>query len=443
MKIIHLTYCYYPDLVGGTEIYVRELCKELQKLGVKIIISSPSNNMNIDYLHDNLSIRRFFISHNIKNIADLYGEGSIEAALEFTKILDEETPDLIHMHAYTRGISIRVVREAKQRKIPVVLTYHTPTVSCLRGTLMRWGRIVCDGKLEGDLCARCFLHGMGMPKVVAEIMGGMPVFMNTIMAKYNLSGGVWTVLRLPGLVDLYHRTCFELFNKVDYIIALSAWTKKLLLRNNVSEKKIKIIRQGVNENINNRNENTRRERLDNNDLRVVLIGRTVPEKGMDIIIRAIRQLHGAPVLLDIFSIVRTREEKAYFKKLKRLKNNDTRIVFRNPISHDRIQSVLQGYHIVAVPSIWLETGPLIIREAYCAGTPVVASNLGGNAEMITHNVNGLLVEPNSVEEWVKNIKRLYNDMRLIERFRVNIKGPMRNMSTVAHEMMSIYERLLD
>jgi hypothetical protein len=75
----------------------------------------------------------------VNNLRELYGEGDQTAAREFAKILDEERPDVGHLHAFTRGVSLRMARKAKRRGVKVVFTYHTPTVSCQRGTLMHWG----------------------------------------------------------------------------------------------------------------------------------------------------------------------------------------------------------------------------------------------------------------------------------------------------------------
>ena len=58
------------------------------------------------------------------------------AAAAFTKILDRVLPDVVHIHSYTRAASLATVEQARKRGIPVVFTYHTPTVSCARGTLI-------------------------------------------------------------------------------------------------------------------------------------------------------------------------------------------------------------------------------------------------------------------------------------------------------------------
>ena len=41
MKIVHLLGWYFPDSVGGTEVYVEGLCKRLQDAGHEVLIAAP------------------------------------------------------------------------------------------------------------------------------------------------------------------------------------------------------------------------------------------------------------------------------------------------------------------------------------------------------------------------------------------------------------------
>ena len=54
-----------------------------------------------------------------------------------------------------------------------------------------------------------------------------------------------------------------------------------------------------------------------------------------------------------------------------------------------MQALLSRVDCVVVPSKWWENSPLVIQEAFMVGVPVIASNIGGMAERVTHRVNGL------------------------------------------------------
>ena len=61
---------------------------------------------------------------------------------------------------------------------------------------------------------------------------------------------------------------------------------------------------------------------------------------------------------------------------------------RGPQSRERVPDALASLDVLVVPSVWPETSPLVIREAFLAGVPVVASNIGGIPELVEPERNG-------------------------------------------------------
>jgi glycosyltransferase involved in cell wall biosynthesis len=88
----------------------------------------------------------------------------------------------------------------------------------------------------------------------------------------------------------------------------------------------------------------------------------------------------------------------------------------------------------------METGPLVVLEAFAAGVPVIGSRLGGIAELVDHGIDGLLVETESVPAWTDVLAQLLQDADLLPRLRAGIRPP-RRMSTVADEMLALYHEL--
>ena len=54
-----------------------------------------------------------------------------------------------------------------------------------------------------------------------------------------------------------------------------------------------------------------------------------------------------------------------------------------------LRALLESVAWVVVPSIWWENAPLVIREAFQAGRPVICSDIGGMAESVRDGVDGL------------------------------------------------------
>ena len=101
---------------------------------------------------------------------------------------------------------------------------------------------------------------------------------------------------------------------------------------------------------------------------------------------------------------------------------------------------MQACDIIAVPSRCLETGPLVVLEAFAAGTPVLGSRLGGIAELVTDGIDGILVPSVRPVAWAKAISRLANCPAEVARLRVGIRKP-RTIDTVASEMVEVYRSL--
>ena len=386
MKVVQIPFCFYPDPVGGTEIY---------------------------------------------------GEGNFEAAQGFARILDEEKPDLVHLHAFTRGVSLRLVREAKSRGIPVIFTYHTPTVSCQRGTLMRWGKEVCDGALRLHTCSQCTWHGLGINRASAHFIGSFPTSLGQLLGKSRLTGRAWTALRMTELVEFRHRAFRSFMAEMDHIIAPAMWVKDLLIRNNVLSDKITVSRQGLCSALPQNLYHVPRPTM--HDLKIIFMGRLAPEKGAHILIQAFRSDPELKATLDIYGIIQGEGGREYEKKLHSLAGNDTRIQFFSAVPADKVGITLQSYDVLAIPSQWLETGPMVVLEAFAAGIPVIGSNLGGIAELVKDKVNGLLVPFDSPRGWTDAIQRLSADRELLNQLKSNIKT-VRNMEIVAREMKAIYLR---
>jgi glycosyltransferase involved in cell wall biosynthesis len=101
--------------------------------------------------------------------------------------------------------------------------------------------------------------------------------------------------------------------------------------------------------------------------------------------------------------------------------------------------------LLAVPSVWMETGPLTLMEALAAGVPVYGSNRVGQVKLLREQ--GKVIEPNTVESWHQALKAAYTSYQTglwpLEMKRARGTGAMRTMDTVSSEMIKIYREALN
>jgi glycosyltransferase involved in cell wall biosynthesis len=108
-----------------------------------------------------------------------------------------------------------------------------------------------------------------------------------------------------------------------------------------------------------------------------------------------------------------------------------------PVAPDKVVGVMSGYDMVAVPSRCLETGPLVVLEAFAAGVPVLGADLGGIAELVRSGIDGFLVPPDDATAWAAAIAKFEENPHLVCEMRCRITTP-RSMEAVVDDMAAVY-----
>lgn len=328
---------------------------------------------------------------------------------------------------------------AKSNGIKVIVTYHTPTVSCMRGSLMRWGNKVCSGVINRNTCSACVLQSKGLPKILALTIGLIPNKLSRILSN-TFPGRLSTVFGMKYYAHLFEKTVQTRMQEANQIVAVCKWIVKVLELNKINTDKVIVSRQGVEFKSESKfkSQNQKYDPTRSRQLVVGYVGRVDKAKGIDVLIRSFNLIKSHHNLkLCIYGMVQE-ENKIFFKKLKKMAKSNPNISFENSFEPDALPEVFSQMDVLAVPSQWLETGPLVVYESFREGVPVLGSDLGGIAELVEDGINGVLVkEYTSPEEWKKNLLFLSRDQNILK-LKNGIKSP-RNINSAAEDMRYIYE----
>jgi glycosyltransferase involved in cell wall biosynthesis len=437
MRVVHVPFGYFPDAVGGTEIYVSELARGLRARGVESAVTAPSATLGDQrYDHDGTPVYRFSLQPT-ERVEELYGEGDARAADAIVAVLEDTQADILHIHAFTRAGSLRAVRAARKLGVGVVFTYHTPTASCVRGTLLRDGHVPCDGALDARRCTACLLESRGLPLAAREPLSRVPLTLSAALASTGASGSWATAVRARELTTARHDAFRSLIRESDAVVAVCEWVRSLLLRAGAVPSKLMLSRQGTPA---WRTPTARPDRTDD-VLRLAFVGRLHPTKGMHVVVSALKARPELRVTLDLFASVQDDDGARYRSALCSAVAGDSRITLHAPLQQQRVVETLAGYDATVVPSQWLETGPLTVLESFAAGVPVIGSNLGGVAELVTHDQDGWLVSHADHRAWGAAIERFASDPALVSRLRAGVRRP-RSTDDVATDMVSVYEAVM-
>ncbi len=419
-------------------MFVSSLISNLQSKGVEGCVFAPAAGPS-NYVIGRAQVFRYAVSGDLAQ-ASAYGEGDLRAADEFERLVSTVRPEIAHFHALTAGASLGCMRRAVKCGLPVLMTYHTPTVSCVRGTMMRWGTTPCDGAMDARRCSACVMQGKGLPKFGALALSMLPAQWLARLSRLA-HGRMRTVLALPYLVRLRHETTREAWRLCERVVAVCDWVRQVLRNNDVPEAKIVLSRQGLARPgaVGSGRSALPLEFCDVRPLRLVFFGRLSPEKGLNVLTRALSLCRELPISLDVYGLP-TSDARANFSHRAKSQPDDPRVRFLEPVDSERVAETMRAYDLVVVPSIWQETGPLVVYEAFGAGVPVLGSRLGGIAELVSDGVHGMLIEAGSPERWRDALWRVVREPSLIERWGAALPKP-RGMDEVANEMAALYVEL--
>ncbi|MFQ6117416.1 MAG: glycosyltransferase family 4 protein, partial [Candidatus Bipolaricaulia bacterium] len=342
-------------------------------------------------------LNQFFI--RIKN-------GLIERSFE--RFLEETSPHIVHVQHLFK-LSAGLIPLTRKRGIPVVVTLADFWYLCHNVLLLRPGQKLCSGPAWGLKCPGC--------------------------AELNVSPLIRALLN-PLMTPLFiYRNAYlkRCLQQADVVISPSAFVKKKLVENGYDGHRILVSDYGLRTDI-------RRDfnRLPSDKLRVGYIGTIQRHKGVHILIEAFNRLKDYAAELKIYG--NPNYAPRYYARVQEMARNPA-IQFYGEVDNADIGRVLANIDVVVIPSIWYENSPLAIHEANAVKIPVLASNIGGMAELVQDGVTGLLFQVGSADDLAAKIRLLVEDRRLLERLRANIRS-VKSIEENARELEAIYQELI-
>lgn len=106
-----------------------------------------------------------------------------------------------------------------------------------------------------------------------------------------------------------------------------------------------------------------------------------------------------------------------------------------------LSKLMERIDWVVVPSIWVETGPLTLLEAFQRGRPVICSDIGAMAEKVTDGLNGIHFRRGNADSLAQAMRRAAGTPGLWDELRGGIP-PVQTMSEHVARLSDHYRSLL-
>lgn len=184
---------------------------------------------------------------------------------------------------------------------------------------------------------------------------------------------------------------------------------------------------------------------------ILQLGRMVPRKGVDNVVKALEQLKNAeyPVRLVIVGGESEEPDPALCPELGRLQQLAEEAGVLNAVTFTgrKNRDVLKYYYSAAdlfITTPWYEPFGITPLEAMACGTPVIGSNVGGIKYSVEDSRTGFLVPPNDPEALAGKINRLLTDESLLKKMKFNAIKRVNTLftwSNVAKMVENMYKKL--
>jgi glycosyltransferase involved in cell wall biosynthesis len=405
-KLLFLSAQYPPEAKGGGELSTHIIAQGLQKLGhaVRVITSGTKENESqvdgISVLTLPLHLRKkpLFERTHSKNAARIFR----------TYLPDLSSYDIVHAHDFRSAL---MLSECSVKNAVVTARDYAQIAGCTNN-IQRDGNIDpgCQGANELFKCHR-----------VAEASIARKPF-RIWQYRYNLP---------------YRKSAFQSFK---HQIFISHAQQELIAKyQNISHQHSTVIYNPISQEY--LSEPLRKGEVGN----VLYLGRVEMYKGVLVLLKAWRGIikTNQRAHLTIAGDGAQREE---YERLASTWGLQYRVTFISHVPYHRLRAMINDAEILVAPHLWVEPFGRTVIEGMSRGKIVIASNVGGPAEIIKHKKTGLLFERGSVQGLQSELSHAL-DMNHFDKKEIGIAArdyvrDHLNMETIAKEHENFYNEVL-
>lgn len=296
-----------------------------------------------------------------------------EAAKRFGDFVQQFRPDLVHVHGTLRQLSPSILGVARAAGLPIVMTLHDYGLVCPQGLMLKAGQAACTA----PNCVR-----------------GDPVY----SVRYRCIKGSVAASAVGAVEQLIHRSLGWYRDRVDLFIAPSRFLLNVVGGSGaVRADQLRHLPNGL-------AMGSEPSPVPDTAGHVLYAGRLVGEKGLEVLLEAARRLPTIPFVVAGDGPLRDALTRAA----------PGNVAFLGHQDQTALEDLRRRAVAVVSPSVWYENAPLSILEAMRDGRPVVATDIGGQPELLEQG-GGTLVPTGDAEGLARAIADLWSDRNLAGR----------------------------
>jgi glycosyltransferase involved in cell wall biosynthesis len=360
MKLLFISTMFYPEVISGGQISSFQIAKTQVGLGHKVTVLTLSSKKHI--LRETIEgidiIRISYEKKNLLHNMDLKWFFMAKMSLKYIKSIN---PDIIHIINFEPILLTPIAIKLNHPRLPIVTTVNGPLFGCFTQNSVDY---------KGDTCVNCRV-----------IKRGFCTF-----KRYSLFKGM-----MYYLYSFWYMSLLRLsYRSVDRFFTVSKSMDAVLLNMGVKQSRIKTIYNPIEMPKKSKKDKEKinaKYGLTNKRL-VLFAGRLAKEKGIDRIIRAIKSIQDA----NFFIVGNKTGDYVYLKTLVHELKLERRVRFLGFMEHEALQELYSITDLVVLPETFYEPLSRLLLESASYGIPLIATDVGGNSEIIEHGKNGYLIK---------------------------------------------------
>jgi glycosyltransferase involved in cell wall biosynthesis len=322
---------------------------------------------------------------------------------ELGALIRRERPDVVHFHNTLPLVSPAGYYAARAEGVPVIQTLHNYRLLCPVALFFR----------DGGVCEDCMGKAVPWPGVVHRCYRG----------SLAASGVIATMLTI-------HRALRTWTEMVDVYVALTEFARNKFIEGGLPAGKIVVKPNFVAPDPG---------RGQGGGGYALFVGRLAAEKGTGTMLAAWDRL-GTRIPLKIVGDgpLRDRVVEAAARQ------SNVEWLGHRPV--EEVHALMGKADMLVFPSEWYETFGRVAVEAFAAGTPVIAANIGAVAELVEHGRTGLEFRPGDPEDLVTQVEWAMSHPAELRRMRDEVRAEFEAKYTAERNyraLMEIYEAALE
>ena len=404
MRILICCNVYPPNIIGGAELIAHYQGVALRAAGHDIRVFAGDTHSTRrrytawDDVYDGLRVRRIRLSaEDFDSARANFSHPAVES--NFVAILEEFQPQVVHFHNLI-GLSVTIARLAHEAGATTVLTLHDHWGFCFKNTAMRTESEPCA---DTTACRECQSH------IDDGQMRRIPMRMRQ------------DYFRLLG-------------NVVDAFVSPSRYLADSYIAAGFPASRMHVVWNGIDVERFSRIDRVRSAEV----VRFSFIGHFGRHKGVHTLLQALPLLRQRKRVR--VNLVGDGEERKEYEQLLASNGCRQQVRFWGKIDNRSMDKVYSETDVLVLPSTWRENQPVSITEAMASGCPVIASDMGGNGELVVDGVTGYLFEAGNATGLAARIDKFVDDPSLLEGMGIRGKQRMGGYSfeKQVHELLQIY-----